>query len=57
MRKIARECFKTGRDVRSIVLERGDLTEEQLNRILHPREMTEPGIAGGGSPPFGNQIP
>lgn len=43
---IAREAILTGRQVREIVLEKGVLTEEELNLILHPLEMTRPGIAG-----------
>lgn len=39
-----------GRTVRQIVLEDGLFTEEQIARILNPREMTRPGIAGGGNP-------
>lgn len=44
--EIAIEALETGRGVREIVLEKGVLTEEQINKILHPQEMTEPGIAG-----------
>ena len=43
---IAREAIETGRPVREIVLERGVLTAEELDRILDPYEMTHPGIAG-----------
>jgi aspartate ammonia-lyase len=43
---IAREAIVTGRPVREIVLERGVLTPEDLDIILHPFEMTNPGIAG-----------
>ncbi|MGE5575757.1 MAG: aspartate ammonia-lyase [Syntrophothermus sp.] len=44
--QIAKEALMTGRSVRSIVLERGLLTPEELDVILSPIEMTEPGIAG-----------
>ncbi|MCL4516522.1 MAG: aspartate ammonia-lyase [Firmicutes bacterium] len=44
--QIAKEALATGRSVRSIVLERGLLTPEELEVILSPLEMTEPGIAG-----------
>ncbi len=44
--QIAKEALMTGRSVRSIVLERGLLTPEELDAILSPLEMTEPGIAG-----------
>lgn len=43
---IAREAIETGHQVKEIVLERGVLTAEELNRILDPFEMTDPGIAG-----------
>ena len=44
--QVAKEALATGRSVRDIVLERGILTEEELNIILNPYEMTKPGIAG-----------
>lgn len=44
--QVAKEALATGRSVREIVLERGILTEEELNIILNPYEMTKPGIAG-----------
>lgn len=43
---IAREAIVTGRPVREIVLERGVLTAAELDTILHPFEMTNPGISG-----------
>lgn len=43
---IAREAILTNRSVREIVLEKGVLTVEELDAILHPMEMTHPGIAG-----------
>lgn len=43
---IANEALLTNRPVREIVLERGILTEEELDIILNPIEMTDPGIAG-----------
>jgi aspartate ammonia-lyase len=43
---IAKEAIESNRPVREIVLERGVLTANELNRILHPFEMTNPGIAG-----------
>jgi aspartate ammonia-lyase len=43
---IAREAIVTERPVREIVLERGVLTNDELNLILNPYEMTHPGIAG-----------
>ncbi len=44
--RIAKEALTTGRPVREIVLEEGVLTSEELDKILNPYEMTEPGIAG-----------
>lgn len=44
--QVAKEALATGRSVREIVIERGILSEEELNIILNPYEMTKPGIAG-----------
>ncbi|GAF66265.1 aspartate ammonia-lyase [Bacillus sp. TS-2] len=44
--RVAKEAIKTNRSVREICLERGILSEEELNEILDPMEMTNPGIAG-----------
>ncbi len=44
--RIAKEALNTGRPVREIVLERGILSQEELDVILNPYEMTKPGIAG-----------
>ncbi|MCR6095661.1 aspartate ammonia-lyase [Salipaludibacillus agaradhaerens] len=43
--RIAKEAITSKRPVREICLEKGILTEEELNRILEPKEMTNPGIA------------
>jgi aspartate ammonia-lyase len=43
---IAKEALATGRPVKEIVLAKGLLTAEQLDVILSPSEMTQPGIAG-----------
>lgn len=43
---IAREAIETGKPVRQIVLEKGLMSEEVMNVILSPAEMTKPGIAG-----------
>ncbi|PFK40659.1 aspartate ammonia-lyase [Bacillus cereus] len=43
---IAREAIKTGKSVRELCLEHGVLTEEELDIILDPYEMTHPEIAG-----------
>ena len=44
--RIAREAIATGKSVRELCLEHGVLTEEELDIILDPYEMTHPGIAG-----------
>ncbi len=44
--RIAKEAIQTQRPVREICIEKGILTEEELNLILDPNEMTAPGIAG-----------
>ncbi|WP_425806657.1 aspartate ammonia-lyase [Desulfitobacterium sp. Sab5] len=44
--QIAKEAITTGRPVRDIVLEKGALTSRELDVILNPFEMTEPGISG-----------
>jgi aspartate ammonia-lyase len=43
---IAKEALKTGETVRSLILREGLLTEEELDIILKPEQMTKPGIAG-----------
>ena len=43
---IAKEALGSGKTVKEIVIQKGLLTEEQLDVILSPGEMTQPGIAG-----------
>lgn len=43
---VAREAIVSNRPVREIVLERGVLTNKELDTILNPFEMTHPGISG-----------
>src|SRR5699024_9995143 len=43
--KVADKAIKTGESVRELTLKEGLLTEEELNEILDPFAMTEPGIA------------
>ncbi|MBQ1460628.1 MAG: aspartate ammonia-lyase [Selenomonas sp.] len=43
---IAKEAYNTGRPVREVILEKGLITKEQMDKILEPKEMTTPGIAG-----------
>lgn len=42
---IAKEAIKTGDSVRSLILKKNLLKEEDLNKILDPVSMTEPGIS------------
>lgn len=44
--ELAKTALKTGRPVRDVVLEAGLFTEEELNQLLRPEEVTRPGIAG-----------
>ena len=44
--RIAREAILTGQSVRDLCLQNDVLTEEELDLILNPYEMTKPGIAG-----------
>lgn len=43
---IAKEALKTGASVKELVISNGLLTAAQLEIILSPSEMTQPGIAG-----------
>lgn len=45
--RIIKESMETGLTIREICLEHQLLTEEELETILDPNEMTSPGIAGG----------
>ncbi len=43
---IAKKALETNQSVREIILEEKVLTEEEINQILDPVNMTEPGISG-----------
>lgn len=43
---VAREALITERPIRDIILEQNILNKEELDTILHPFEMTNPGISG-----------
>ena len=43
---IAKKALKTGESVRNLILSEGLLKEEELDNILDPVHMTEPGISG-----------
>jgi len=44
---IAKEAVATGKTIRQLVVERGVFTAEEVEQILDPHELTEPGVAGG----------
>jgi aspartate ammonia-lyase len=43
---IAKEAVATGKTIRQLVIEKGIFTEDELNQILDPHELTKPGVAG-----------
>ena len=46
---IAKEAQASGETVKEVAIRRTDLSEEELDRILDPGSMTEPGLSGGAS--------
>ena len=44
---LAKEAAKSGRTIREAALELTDLTDAELDEILKPEKMTEPGLGGG----------
>ena len=48
--EIAKESVKTGTPIRDIVLERGLMDQQKLDRVLSAENMTRPGIAGADKP-------
>ena len=46
---VAKEAARNFESVRTVVQRRGLLREDQLDEVLNVREMTEPGIPGGGA--------
>jgi aspartate ammonia-lyase len=44
---IAKSAVASGKTIRELVVERGIFSAEELDQILDPHELTEPGIAGG----------
>jgi fumarate hydratase class II len=44
--KLAKEALKSGRTIRELALERG-MDADELDRLLDPASMTEPGLGGG----------
>ncbi len=43
---ISKQAYKTGRTVREVAREKTNLSEEDLERILNPENMTKPGLEG-----------
>ncbi|MGI8607830.1 MAG: class II fumarate hydratase [Candidatus Dormibacteria bacterium] len=46
--ELAKTAFKEGKTIREVARETTDLTEEQLDQLLDPASMTEPGGTGSG---------
>lgn len=46
--KLAKRAVEEGKTVRALVTEENILPTEQLNELLDPRKMTEPGVSAGG---------
>src|SRR2546425_11080135 len=44
---ISKEAYKTGKTIREVAREKTNLSEEELDRILDPANMTKPGLEGG----------
>ena len=44
---IAKEASKTGRTIREVAREKTSLSEAELDALLDPAKMTEPGLGGG----------
>ena len=44
---IAKEAVRTGKTIRELVIEKGVFTKDEVDQILDPHELTEPGVAGG----------
>jgi fumarate hydratase class II len=44
---IAKTAAKSGRTIREVAREKTDLSEAELDRLLDPAKMTEPGLGGG----------
>ncbi|MBA2446526.1 MAG: class II fumarate hydratase [Chloroflexi bacterium] len=44
--QISKEAYTSGRTIREVAREQTDLSDEELERILDPSTMTEPGLTG-----------
>ena len=47
--KIAKQAYAEGRRVKDVAAELTELSAEELDRLLDPAELAEPGIKGGAS--------
>ena len=45
---IAKQAAKDGRTIREVALEETGLSDAELDQLLKPERMTEPGLGGGG---------
>ena len=45
--EISKQAVRERRTIREIVIERGIFTAAELDELLAPHELTEPGVAGG----------
>jgi fumarate hydratase, class II len=45
--EIAKEAAKTNRTIREVAREKTQLSDAELDRLLNPEKMTEPGLGGG----------
>jgi fumarate hydratase class II len=45
--QIAKEAAASGATIREVTRQRTSLSEEEMNRLLDPQKMTEPGLGGG----------
>lgn len=43
---VSKEAFRTGETIREVARRRTGLSDEELNRLLDPERMTQPGLAG-----------
>jgi fumarate hydratase class II len=44
---IAKEAARTGKTIREVAREKTSLSEQELDRVLNPENMTKPGLEGG----------
>jgi fumarate hydratase class II len=45
---VAKEAHQSGRTVREVVREQGLVPDDELDELLDPMRMTEPGVPGAG---------